>query len=90
MDGEFPTIVSNAKVVSKSQFFAILEELRQKAEQPYLITTRITEEKHYNPKFGDNRICECGHVYYRHFDSYEDNEACGCKYCDCYEFIEKK
>ncbi len=58
-NGELPTIVSNVKVVSKSQFFAILAEMRQKAEQPYLITTRIIEERHYNPKFGDNRICDC-------------------------------
>ena len=40
----------------------------------------------YNPKFGDDRECECGHPYYRHFDTYEDMEACGCKYCGCYEF----
>jgi len=42
----------------------------------------------YNPKYGDDRVCECGHAYYRHFDSYEDMYPCGCKYCDCEEFIE--
>lgn len=44
----------------------------------------------YNPKYGDNKICECGHTYDRHFDSYEDNYPCGCKYCRCYKFKEKK
>ena len=44
----------------------------------------------YNSKFGDNRECECGHTYYRHFDTYENMEACGCKYCGCYEFTLSK
>lgn len=55
-------------------------------ELPYII--RTIELKSYNPNYGDNRICECGHAYYRHFDSYEDMEPCGCKYCCCYEFVE--
>lgn len=41
----------------------------------------------YDPKFGDNKLCECGHYYERHFDSYEDMYPCGCKYCGCLEFI---
>lgn len=43
----------------------------------------------YNPEYGDNRICVCGHEYYRHFDSYDDMYPCGCKYCGCYHFVEK-
>lgn len=43
----------------------------------------------YDPNFGDDRICECGHSYYRHFDSYEDMSPVGCKYCGCDEFKEK-
>ena len=58
------------------------------AEPAYLITERVVIEYKYNPKFGDNRLCKCGHQYYRHFDSYEGMEACGCKYCDCREFSE--
>uniref|UniRef100_A0AB39C7D2 Uncharacterized protein n=1 Tax=Bacillus phage KoopaTroopa TaxID=3234046 RepID=A0AB39C7D2_9CAUD len=57
-----------------------LEEAMQKA--PYVNGA-------YNPNFGDDKVCECGHTYYRHFDSYEDMEACGCKYCGCYDFKEK-
>lgn len=46
--------------------------------------------KEYNPDFGDNRLCECGHAYCRHFDSYEGMAPVGCKYCGCDEFRLKK
>ena len=42
----------------------------------------------YDPNFGDNKKCKCGHSYYRHFDSHENMEACGCKYCVCDTFEE--
>ena len=35
----------------------------------------------YDPNFGDQKLCKCGHHYYRHFDSYEDMNPVGCKYC---------
>ena len=35
----------------------------------------------YDPKFGDDKLCKCGHPYYRHFDTYEDMRPVGCKYC---------
>lgn len=57
-----------------------------KPELPYLI--RIIKERQYNPAYGDARVCKCGHPYYRHFDSYEDNDPCGCKYCGCDTFEE--
>lgn len=60
-------------------------------EEPYIKETRIeiiTEHK-YNPKYGNDRICECGHPYHRHFDPYEKWDAVGCKYCDCMNFKEK-
>lgn len=53
---------------------------------PYIETTRIVVDKAYNPDYGDNRICKCGHPYHRHFDGYDNNRAVGCKYCDCFEF----
>jgi hypothetical protein len=55
-------------------------------EKPYLEETVVV--KKYNPKYGDDRLCRCGHAYYRHFDSYDEMEPVGCKYCDCYEFVE--
>jgi hypothetical protein len=42
----------------------------------------------YNPDYGDLRICNCGHHYYRHFDGYEGNAPVGCKYCKCSTFVE--
>ena len=53
-------------------------------QQPYLTQT-ITV---YNPHYGDERICKCGHPYHRHFDGYEGNAPVGCKYCDCRTFDE--
>lgn len=48
----------------------------------------IVEEcsRKYNPRYGDDRVCTCGHTYYRHFDTYEDMYPCGCKYCACHTF----
>jgi len=37
------------------------------------------DQSHY--KFAP---CECGHAYYRHFDTYDNMRAVGCKYCDCF------
>ena len=42
----------------------------------------------YDKNFGDNRLCECRHPYYRHFDSYDNMAAVGCKYCQCDGFKE--
>lgn len=54
-------------------------------EQPYIITNHdvTVTTREYNPNFGDNRLCVCGHPYHRHFDSYDDMRAIGCKYCEC-------
>jgi hypothetical protein len=52
-------------------------------KSPYIVSYFITKHIQYNPYFGDNRECICGHSYYRHFDSYEGMDACGCKYCAC-------
>lgn len=43
----------------------------------------------YDPEYGDDRECKCGHTYYRHFDSYENMDPTGCKYCGCGGFVEK-
>lgn len=59
-------------------------------EKPYRETQFVIKKREYNPKYGDDRICECGHPYYRHFDPFEDNHPVGCKYCCCYTFVERK
>jgi len=56
--------------------------------EPYIKIERTVIELKYNPQYGDKRICICGHTYYRHFDTYEDMLAVGCKYCMCREFKE--
>ena len=35
----------------------------------------------YDREYGDNRLCKCGHPYYRHFDTYDGMKNVGCKYC---------
>ena len=57
-------------------------------ETPYLETRKVVVERAYNPKYGDDRICICGHPYHRHFDSYEQMSPIGCKYCECRTFQE--
>ena len=44
----------------------------------------------YDYRIGDDKLCDCGHPYYRHFDTYEDMLAIGCKYCECEVFEEPK
>ena len=44
----------------------------------------------YNPKYGDNRLCKCGHSYARHFDSWDNMDPIGCKYCGCTRFTQAK
>jgi hypothetical protein len=46
----------------------------------------VTEATIYDPVFGDEKMCQCGHTYYRHFDSYEEMKPIGCKYCGCDKF----
>jgi hypothetical protein len=60
------------------------------AEEPYIIEQRTITIRNYNPDYGDNRVCKCGHSYYRHFDTYDYMEDVGCKYCDCSTFEEKE
>lgn len=58
-------------------------------QQPYIKVGKYSRMR-YNPYYGDNRKCECGHAYVRHFDSYHNMYPCGCKYCSCREFKEEE
>lgn len=62
----------------------------ERVQQPYLELEKVTIKFKYNPHYGDDRVCKCGHVYYRHFDSYENMATVGCKYCGCHHFEEVK
>ena len=59
------------------------------AEKPYILKQKIVRFVCYNPKYGDDRVCKCGHSYYRHFDWSEEYAPVGCKYCYCPTFKEK-
>ena len=59
-------------------------------QPPYFTRLITTTEYSYNLNYGDNRICKCGHTYYRHFDPYEKMDPIGCKYCECRIFVEAK
>jgi len=54
--------------------------------KPYIQTITLETTSKYNPNYGKDIECKCGHPYYRHFDTYDDNNSCGCKYCPCYHF----
>lgn len=59
-------------------------------QTPYLFEEKVVKIRKYNPNYGDERICQCGHEYHHHFDSYENMHPVGCKYCPCYVFMQKE
>lgn len=62
-------------------------------QQPYIVEMHTTYTYHYNPRFGDERMCHCGHSYIQHFDAFEQYDELGCKQdCKCGHFrdIEEK
>ncbi len=89
-------IKSKSKVGTYKELLLVIENEIEKftpvtEEQPYLKgDTEIVFNLKYNPKYGDDRVCKCGHPYYRHFDTYDEMYPVGCKYCGCAEFIENK
>jgi hypothetical protein len=79
---DLPIYSSSTKEVKK-------EVLKSGKDSPY-IETKVTVTgvfKEYNPEYGDDKLCKCGHPYYRHFDPYEGMAPVGCKYCRCNEFV---
>lgn len=61
------------------------EEITQHRDMSYVPTSTEDEiAEQYDETFGDNKECECGHPYYRHFDTYDNMSAVGCKYCSHY------
>ena len=73
------------------QFERAVDDAISAAEQePYIIKELVETRKVkiYNPAYGNDRVCVCGHPYYRHFDTYEEMRHVGCKYCDCCLFEE--
>ena len=67
---------------------AMIRRAKSFKEPAYFITEKTIQVRKYNPDYGDDRICDCGHPYHRHFDSYDNINPCGCKYCICCTFIQ--
>lgn len=61
-------------------------ELSYVSDEVYDRAAKQAHADDYDPNFGDDRICRCGHTYYRHFDTYEGMASIGCKYCLCEGF----
>ncbi len=93
----------NKKIIKKIKIFYLKKNIKTEGKlmndkkSPYLIykyNKKIILKgkiKLYNPNFGDDKICKnCGHTYIKHFDSWNNNYNCGCKYCNCKEFVKKK
>jgi len=82
---------------TREQFFKLLKEVDclhliedgDVSDKPYIEGFEVRGIIKYNPAYGDDRICECGDPYYRHFDTYEDMSPTGCKYCHCSTFVER-
>lgn len=66
----------------------LMLRLESMADKPYIEIEQVITVRLFNPKYGDEKVCKCGHVYYRHFDTYEDMKPVGCKYCGCFTFTE--
>jgi len=57
------------------------------SEKPYLFEEIVVKKRLYNPNYGDNRLCKCGHKYYQHFET-EEMIPTGCNSCDCFVFMQ--
>ena len=70
------------------------QQERKSKPAPALPSAGLTAERRrheptypvYAESFGDDRLCACGHIYYRHFDTYDGMKGIGCKYCSCPEW----
>lgn len=69
----------------------VIDEEKEAGSVMAFIRQSETPFKAYDPRVGADRVCareDCGHAYYRHFDTYEEMAPVGCKYCPCEAFLE--
>lgn len=57
---------------------------------PYLYERVSYVTVKWNKNYVQDALCMCDHPYYRHFDTYEEMRAVGCKYCGCMDFVLKE
>lgn len=90
-DKDIVDVVNEMDISKLDHALTQCERTLKSKGRPYLFEIKnVKIKRKYNPNFGDDIECECGHPYYRHFDTYEEMYPCGCKYCQCGTFIEKK
>jgi hypothetical protein len=70
-------------VLIRDLFMYLNDDMRAIAASIDVQLRRMWDEGH-----DQDALCLCGHPYHRHFDSYEDMEPIGCKYCVCDTFRE--
>ena len=81
-------VAKDGRYFSNEQDCISYEKSLSTEEQPYIYKpfSFPHQEVEFNPNYPENATCECGHSYYRHFDSYENMDPVGCKYCGCGHF----
>jgi len=81
MKASHKAIVAEYIIVLK--IFRLLQELEDlKIQKPYIETYRLTLQKEYDPNFGDQKVCQCGHNYDMHFPAFS-KKITSCKFCNC-------
>ncbi|QMP84310.1 hypothetical protein HUN41_00217 [Streptomyces phage Coruscant] len=73
---------------SAETLLSILRKSKEPGANFFIEKVQAEIDRLWNPEFNQEARCECGHPYHRHFDSYENMEPIGCKYCECYDFKE--
>ena len=86
----FPADIQRKIAMDLSQADVLVLKDTANTNEPYLSEVIVQINRKYNPDYGGNQTCECGHSYDRHFDSYENMSPVGCKYCPCNHFKENK
>lgn len=78
--------------LDRDEAMALKSVLKGRNEEISILVNHLLDiqlGRAWNPDYDQHATCECGHSYYRHFDSYEDMEPVGCKYCPCPLFVEE-
>jgi hypothetical protein len=65
----------------RDEFVRLIEQEEIVNHSPPALSEEDRIAEQYDENFGDNKLCLCGHPYYRHFDTYDHMSAIGCKYC---------
>jgi hypothetical protein len=73
---------------SAETLLSILRKSKEPGASFFIEKVQAEIDRLWNPDFNQDALCECFHLYHRHFDSYDNMEFVGCKYCGCYDFKE--